>query len=277
MGSNFAKGAKALNEIVINTMAGAAPSNTYDFTGVPSTCSVYVPYGKINTFYGHSGWKNLALKNGAYDFTYGKMSDRHQSAYHMTIIDSTPVTVDGKTYAGTAKYVYHPNIATATAFASSGYERNQYYGVDKSYLITEIDYGCFRNATGIKTLNTTYMTGLKTIGSLAFEGSGITTLVVPASVTKVDDFAFYGATSLKSLTMLPRLSNLTLGGQLYGNNASGFHCYVHYSDLLKYFNMAKDWNTGSTTSLENNLNPFIVPDHKTMALGVCVPVDFAAS
>ena len=277
VGSNFAKGAKSLTEIVINTTAGAAAGNTYDFTGVPSTCSVYVPYGSINTFYGHSGWKKLAIKNGAYDFTYGKMSDRNNSIYHMTVVDNTPVTVDGKTYAGTAKYVYHPNIETATAFGTSGYERNQYYGVDNSYLITEIDYGCFHNATGIKTLNMTYMTGLKVIGSLAFEGSGITTLVVPASVTTLKDYAFYGAKSLSSLTILPRLSNLTQEGQLYGNNASGFRCYVHYNDLLKYFNKAKNWTGGSTSNLENNLNPFIVPDHKTMALGVCVPVDFAAS
>ncbi|WP_407403606.1 leucine-rich repeat protein [Sodaliphilus sp.] len=277
VGSNFAKGAKSLTEIVINTTAGAAPGNTYDFTGVASSCSVYVPYGSLNTFYGHSGWKNLTLKNGAYDFTYGKMSDRNNSIYHMTVVDNTPVTVDGKTYAGTAKYVYHPNIETATAFGTSGYERNQYYGVDKSYLITEIDYGCFRNATGIKTLNTTYMTGLKTIGSLAFEGSGITSLVVPATVTTIKDYAFHNATSLSSLTILPRMSNLTLEGQLYGNNANGFRCYVHYNDLLNYFNQAKNWTDTSTSALKDNLNPFIVPDHKTMALGVCVPVDFAAS
>ncbi|MBO7609412.1 MAG: leucine-rich repeat protein [Muribaculaceae bacterium] len=75
------------------------------------------------------------------------------------------------------------------------------------------------------------------IDTCAFMGTSVTSVDVPASVSSIDNKAFYGAKNLKTLVLnsdkLPNKYTL-LGDNFVGNNASGFACYVKNSILLAW-------------------------------------------
>ncbi|MBP3739128.1 MAG: leucine-rich repeat protein, partial [Muribaculaceae bacterium] len=75
------------------------------------------------------------------------------------------------------------------------------------------------------------------IDTCAFSSTSVTSVEVPASVTSIDDKAFYGAKNLKSLLLLPdKAPNkyTLLGENFVGSNASGFTCYVKNNTLLTW-------------------------------------------
>ena len=61
--------------------------------------------------------------------------------------------------------------------------------------------------------------GIKTISTDAFAGNRyLEEVTVPASVTKIDDYAFYSCTSLLKVNMLGNESDMTLGKKWYPTN-----------------------------------------------------------
>lgn len=76
--------------------------------------------------------------------------------------------------------------------------------------VTNISYCAFGNCTALKTV--TLPTKLKTIGTSAFQNSGVTSVTLPNTVTKVDDFAFFGS----------KLATLKIGTGLKTIGSSAF-------------------------------------------------------
>ena len=172
------------------------------FANVPSTCNAYCPVGKVDQYVAASGWKNLQLDAGAYDYNYGTGGYNATSLYHMTITSTTPVTYDGTTYAGTAKYVFHPNIMTTTSsgFSPALYEQDYMCSSGKRYLITEIGDSCFYNSSAtIQSISFTNCDKLSKLGHDAFWTSNIKQLTLPASVTSYGKYALYYMLSLTDL------------------------------------------------------------------------------
>ena len=66
------------------------------------------------------------------------------------------------------------------------------------------------------------------IGQGAFTRTAVTAVTLPATVTRIESRAFYGAQNLKSLILTTEEgpNKHTLGTDFVGDNASGFACYV---------------------------------------------------
>ena len=66
------------------------------------------------------------------------------------------------------------------------------------------------------------------IGQGAFTRTAVTAVTLPATVTRIESRAFYGAQNLKSLILTTEegANKHTLGTDFVGDNASGFACYV---------------------------------------------------
>ena len=172
-----------------------------NFERVPSTCMAYVPVGKVQQYHETTGWNGLIVEAGAYDFNYGSAYSP-TAIYHMTITSDEPIEYNGETYAGTAKYVFHPNIeaTTSSAFYPAFYETNVMSGGGKNYLITEIGDSCFRlSSATITNIDFTSCGKLTKLGHDAFWGSKLQQLTLPASVTTYDAWALYYMPNLAHL------------------------------------------------------------------------------
>ena len=244
---------QSLKEVYCNM---AAPMGV-DVTGLPTTARFYVPVEKVARYKATSGWSNRSsyVGAGAFDYNFGS-GYNPSSNYHMTILTTTPVTYDGTTYAGTAKYVYHPNIQTATAFSANFREVDNMCGSDKPYLITEIGDSCFFEATNIATVQLSKCVKLTKIGAYAFCGAeSLASVPMPNSLTTIGMEAFEGCTSLTSVTI--------------PNSVTSIGTYVFY-DCSSLKSVA--WSTGlneipqSTFSQCVSLADFTIP-HWVTAIG----------
>ena len=273
-------GMSSLTELIINSPSPGKSTWSFDLTNVPSSCKVLVPTGQVQQYRNHTNWKKFGnnITAGAFDFVYGTTSwtKVSSSAYHMTVTSTTPVTVDGVTYDGKAKYVYNPGITTKTSFSPSNYETDNTYDVGKKYLITEVGDSCFYNASGITTVALTNMKNLNRVGAYAFTGSGVKQLTVPECCAKFGNRAFYGAASLEDLTIQGTGSH-NWDGQFIGNNASNFTMYVHFQNYPGFYNSSLGgWTIGSKKGTDI-LNPYITSDNNTLAFATLVPIDFTLS
>ena len=94
--------------------------------------------------------------------------------------------------------------------------------------IEEIDYYCFRNATGIRSL-TFAGNKITKIGSEAFKNlTSIESITIPASVTTIGDNAFDECTGLKGVLRIPA-SITKLGSSPFSN--CKFECIVNNSSV----------------------------------------------
>jgi len=269
-------GMSSLTELILNR--GYFETQTFDFSNVPTSCVVRVPvewqaYAKV-----HNDWKRFTnIYPGAYDFCNGGPANATSTAYKMTVTSATPVTKDGVTYDGTAKYVYNEQVKKANAFYPSLCEIDEMLGGDKKYLITEIGDSCL-NGSSVSTVSLTAAKYLERIGKKAFGGSAVYSITIPENCTKFGTEAFSNATSLNDLTILGT-NNRSWDGQFVGNNASGFTMYISHQRVNGYLTSnLKNWVfSGTTNMVKDHVAPFINATTETFNLGQSMPLDFAAS
>ncbi len=259
---------KEAQEIILNL--AWASGITWIMGSTPTTCKIYVPTGVEKQYRANLPTYGNNVMAGAFDFTYGNMASIIVSGYHMTVLSNKPVTKDGVTYDGTAKYVYHPAIATKTGFVPEKQETYAYYG-NKKYLMTEIGDSCFFYASGITSVDLTRMRYLERIGKTAFSFSGITSVTIPATVTEIGEYAFHYASSLKDITFMHGRSSQvpTLGTNLYGFNDPAMACYVNIDQFLTLKSEIKKTGTGDA-----RVCPWFSTGFDTQVLGFPVALDY---
>ena len=279
-GSNALRFNTALKELVINSPHWAN-YDKWDLTFVESSCRVYVPTGCVKQYQNNPVWGRFNLTAGAYDFTYGDIP-MNETPYHMTVTSTTPVTVDGVTYAGKAKYVYHPANATAPndeRFIPSNSETYNLTG-DK-YLMVELGDSLLYGASTFKSMPINRLENLECIGSYAFTGSGITKFTVPSTVTLIKKSAFVDCKSLKELLIMKPLSKISWTGRFYGGNADDFQCYVYWRKYPNFKSSVEKWTklSGETKEPIDHLNSYfqIDEDYAAVSFSVAHPVDWAAA
>ena len=269
-----------LEELVINDRCWANYT-TWDLTKIPTSCKLYVPVGSEEAYKKNEKWGKLNVMEGSYDFTYNN-ADPYGTIYHMTVTSGTPLTVDGVTYAGKAKYVYHPanmTLESPTTFGCDNYETDRTNGGSKKYLMTEFGDNLLKMCDQVTTVRVDRMKHLERIGKSAFENSGVTQFTVPASCTSIGDEAFFDCRKLSEL-MLMRNQNRTYGFRFYGRNASDFMCYAYWKDHYKVYSEACNWRALSGWPSPRDLvNGWVqINDGSTVStFSVCHPVDWNAS
>jgi len=269
-----------LEELVINDPFWAR-STSWDLTKIPTSCKLYVPVGSVEAYKNNEKWGKLKVMAGSYDFTYNS-ANPNRTIYHMTVTSGTPLTVDGVTYAGKAKYVYHPanmTLGRYSTFECDNYETDRTNGGSKKYLMTEFGDKVLKWCDQVTTMRVDRMKHLERIGNSAFRGTNITQFTVPASCTSIGDEAFFDCRKLSEL-MLMRNQNRTYGFRFYGRNASDFMCYAYWKDHYKVYSEACNWTALSGWPSPRDLvNGWVqINDGSTVStFSVCHPVDWNAS
>ena len=282
-----------LKEIVYNTSWHYSYTG-WDFTGVPSNCYIRVPTGYVQHYKNNSKFSGRTsyVTAGAYDFAY---YNNYTSNYFLTITSTSSTTYNGTTYAGKAKYVYHPNIQNSTSGGNYGfdtYEEDRTVSGDyRKYLITEIGdsllYGskytggnipaavtrigqsAFRKSE-YKVNNLTLPSGLTFIGHDAFYQSKITGEVkVPASVTKLDDWALCAST-LGSL-YFPDMPLPTMGTTVWSESIGKVWVPNHRAN--DYMTKSSAWGS----QWPAKINVYIKPNATTQMFSSVVPVNMSGS
>ena len=269
-----------LEELVINDRCWANYT-TWDLTKIPTSCKLYVPVGSEEAYKKNEKWGKLNVMEGSYDFTYNN-ADPYGTIYHMTVTSGTPLTVDGVTYAGKAKYVYHPanmTLESPTTFGCDNYETDRTNGGSKKYLMTEFGDKVLKWCDQVTTVRVDRMKHLERIGKSAFENSGVTQFTVPESCSSIGDEAFFDCRKLSEL-MLMRNQNRTYGYRFYGRNASDFMCYAYWKDHYKVYYEACNWTALSGWPSPRDLvNGWVqINDGSTVStFAITHPVDWNAS
>ena len=281
-----------LKEIVYNT-SWHYSYDGWEFTGVPSNCYIRVPTGYVQHYKNNSKFSGRTsyVTAGAYDFSY----NNNHGKYLLTILSTSSTTYGGTTYAGKAKYVYHPNIQNSTETGNYGfatYEEDCTVSGDyRKYLITEIGdsllYGskytggsipaavtrigqsAFRNSE-YKVNNLVLPSGLTFIGHDAFYQSKITGEVkVPSTVTTLEGWALCAST-LSSI-YFPDMAVPTMGSTVWSSSIG--KVWVPNHRASQYLSTANGW--GSTYG--QKLNVWIKPNVTTQMFSSVVPVNMSGS
>lgn len=267
-------GMSSLTYLILNN--SAANKQSMVLTGVPTTCIVRVPVECRDAVKANTSFKNYTVNAGAYDFCKGGTSSMTSTAYKMTVTSTAPVTKDGVTYAGTAKYVYNNELKGASAFYAALSETDNMFNSGKKYLITEVGDSCFNGAmVSVVTLNEAKY--LSKIGRKAFSGSLVRDITVPDEVMRIGAEAFSNAKSLNDLTLLN--SNVNYDTQWVGGNAADFTLYINNYILATVLNSnLKNWAfSGTTNMVRSHVAPYFTPQGDTYNMGQSMPLDFGAS
>jgi len=273
-------GMSSLEEAVINCDDSYSESSY--LTKIPATCIIRVPVEKLSSYKSNSAWSSRSnyITAGAYDFTNTTLANEKTSICHVTVTDNNPITYNGVTYDGKVKYVYHPNIASATSFTPQNDITNSIFDKAGKYLVEAIGDSCFAAARGISSLDFSDCSYLTTVGSYVCIGSNVTTVTLPNSVTTIKKHAFSSATSLKDLTIMgnpkyttrDHLSNFN--GEFYGQNATGFTCYVSQNRYKYLYNYVMA-NCGMAQA--KMIVPYVVSATAQTTLSANTKIEFAAS
>ena len=269
-----------LEELVINDPYWAR-STSWDLTKIPTSCKLYVPVGSVEAYKNNEKWGKLKVMAGSYDFTYNN-ADPNKTIYHMTVTSGTPLTVDGVTYAGKAKYVYHPanmTLESPTAFDCTNSEIDMTNGAFKKYLMTEFGDSALIWCEQLTNVRVERMDHLERIGNRAFCGTKITQFTVPASCSHIGNMAFSACSKLSEL-MLMRNQNRTYGRLFYQLNATNFNCYINWKDHYNLYLDVSKWPTSPyRPECKDQLNGWVqINDGSTVSTFVVYhPVDWEAS
>ena len=269
-----------LEELVINDPYWAK-STSWDLTKIPTSCKLYVPVGSVEAYKNNEKWGKLKVMAGSYDFTYNN-ADPNKTIYHMTVTSGTPLTVDGVTYAGKAKYVYHPanmTLESPTAFDCTNSEIDMTNGGSKKYLMTEFGDSALIWCEQLTNVRVDRMDHLERIGNRAFCGTKITQFTVPASCSHIGNMAFSACSKLSEL-MLMRNQNRTYGRLFYQLNATNFNCYINWKDHYNLYLDVSKWPTSPyRPDCKDQLNGWVqINDGSTVSTFVVYhPVDWEAS
>ena len=287
-------GTTTLKEFIWNQGWGRAYTG-WDFTGVPSNCYFRVPTGYVNDYKQNSKFSPRAsyVTAGSYDFAY---NNAYTGRYFLTITSNSSTTYNGTTYAGKAKYVYHPNIQNATDvtnYAFDTYEEDRTVTDNiRKYLITEIGDSCLYGSKFIggaipasvtrigqsafrsceyKVNNLVLPSGLTYVGHDAFYGSKITgEIKIPASVTTLDDWAF--CTSTLGALYFPGAMP-TMGTTVWSSTNSNFVAWVPNEHANTYLNKAKSWGSEHPKKIAVWIKPYAA----TQTFSSVVPTNLSGS
>ena len=269
-----------LQEIILNNAQFA--NRPTHLTNVPTSCKLYVPAGSGEAFKKNQYWGTLQVMEGAYDFTY-QDADPYNTIYHMSVTDYTPFTIDGVTYAGKARYVYHPANKDRTninQFTATFSETDYTHGANKKYMMTGFGDRALDMCTQIQNVETGKMKKIEYIGNRAFANTSIKNFEVPTDCYYLGSEAFVGCKQLSELTIWHNM-NRKWGTHFYGQNAKDFTCYVWLDEYDKYKESVLDWDKldGETIFPINRLNAFFlwVKKYNCMPISVDHPVDWKAS
>ena len=269
-----------LEELVINDPYWAR-STSWDLTKIPTSCKLYVPVGSVEAYKNNEKWGKLKVMAGSYDFTYNS-ANPNRTIYHMTVTSGTPLTVDGVTYAGKAKYVYHPanmTLESPTTFDCTNSEMDMTNGGSKKYLMTEFGDSALIWCEQLTNVRVERMEHLERIGNSAFRGTNITQFTVPASCSHIGNMAFSACSKLSEL-MLMRNQNRTYGRLFYQLNATNFNCYINWKDHYNLYLDVSKWPTSPyRPECKDQLNGWVqINDGSTVSTFVVYhPVDWEAS
>ena len=269
-----------LEELVINDPYWAR-STSWDLTKIPTSCKLYVPVGSVEAYKNNEKWGKLKVMAGSYDFTYNS-ANPNRTIYHMTVTSGTPLTVDGVTYAGKAKYVYHPanmTLESPTTFDCTNSEMDMTNGGSKKYLMTEFGDSALIWCEQLTNVRVDRMEHLERIGNSAFRGTKITQFTVPASCSHIGNMAFSACSKLSEL-MLMRNQNRTYGNRFYQLNATNFNCYINWKDHYNLYLVVRNWsNSPGRPSYIDQLTGWVqINDGSTVStFAVNHPVDWEAS
>ena len=269
-----------LEELIINDPYWAR-FTSWDLTKIPTSCKLYVPVGSVEAYKNNEKWGKLKVMAGSYDFTYNN-ADPNKTIYHMTVTSGTPLTVDGVTYAGKAKYVYHPanmTLESDTTFVCSNYEIDRTNDGSKKYLMTEFGDSALIWCEQLTNVRVERMDHLERIGNSAFRGTKITQFTVPASCSHIGNMAFSACSKLSEL-MLMRNQNRTYGRLFYQLNATNFNCYINWKDHYNLYLDVKNWPTspGRPAFIDQLTGWVQINDGSTVStFSVHHPVDWEAS
>ncbi|MBQ0120098.1 MAG: leucine-rich repeat protein [Bacteroidales bacterium] len=197
---SFLDGCDHLEEIVFNANVNN-PEFTLNLSSVPTSCRILVRPSIVETIKHQKDFARYNVMAGSYDFC---RENKHNSTiYYMTVNNITEFIRDGKEYAGKATYVYHPHIKeiAVSEFKCEQYETDVANGANKPYMMTAIGDSLLAGNEFVNKI--TLNDEMQTIGSRAFEGTTITDITIPASVTKIGDYAFYNCDKLKTITAEP--------------------------------------------------------------------------
>ena len=292
---SFCYNTSTLTELVINKNG----SNYYNYTGwdlgtVPSTCYIRVPTGVVKQYQQNSVLSSRAdhITAGAYDFAW---NNNFGNYYFLTITSTASTTYNGTTYAGKAKYVYHPNIQNYSGTNNFGFSTSEedrtVSGDYRNYLITELGdsllYGSgFVGGTippavtrigqsafcgsAYAVNNLTLPSGLTFIGHDAFYASKITgELKIPASVTQIESYALN--TSTLSSIYFPSIMP-TMGSYVWNASFNGT-VWVPNNYASSYLTTANGWSE----SYGNKLGVWFKPYASSVPFSSVLPTNLAGS
>ena len=293
----FCYNTPTLTEMVINLKSSVFYNYSgWNFGDVPGTCKILVPTGVVEQYKQNSSLSSRAsyISAGAYDFAY--YNNYGTTKWYVTILSTTPVTFKNTTYAGKAKYVYHPNIQNATTGGDYGFSISEYDRTDpndvRNYLITEIGdsllYGskytggfipdgvtrigqsAFRNCE-FAAHPLLLPEGLTFIGHDAFYGSKIGgEVIIPSTVTTLENYAL--CTSTLNSILFPDIPMPSMG-QCVWSQSINYGVYVPNYRANQYLVKASSWGA----EYANKLAVWIMPSATTEMFSSVVPVDFSGT
>lgn len=293
---NFCHNTTTLKELVFNQRL-RYNSQTWDLGSVPNDCYIRVPVGVVDHYKQNSLLSSRAnyITAGAYDYAF---NNNYTGRYFLSILTKSPVTYNGTTYAGKAKYVYHPYIQnTASSYSfDTGEEDRTVSGDYRQYLITEIGDSCFAGAqfsssnllppalnrigkyafynSNYANSNLTLPDGLTYIGKYAFDDSKLTgEIKIPASVTYVGDYAFHTST-LGSL-YFPGNKPDTFGKNIWSWGSEKPVWVPNVYAYLYLNTINSSWDNASTHA--SALNVHITPDASSVPFSSVVPTYMSQS
>ena len=218
-----------------------ATYHSFPYTYITSSCKVYVPKGRVNTYKTATGWKrfsyiyeigsnpedNITPTPGSEEINgiYYLFDDATRTAtvtYRGTITGSgmsTQYDLDFKYYKGD---ITIPSTVTRNGVAytvkyigrCAFYQSTLLKSVKMPDTVTEIQLSAFNGCTGLVSVN--FGQGLERIKNAAFWGcSSLTNPQFPKSLIYIENHAFPDCTSITSLTLPENLTGVD------GNTFSG--------------------------------------------------------
>ena len=137
-----------------------------------------------------------------------------------------------------------PTIRIINKYAFSGSKLTNFPFIN----VENIGIGAFAGCSKLNVdlgSSSSPLSYLKEISERAFFGSAIKSFTAPVSLESIDHYAFYNCSNLKEI-FLPHIDgihSISCGINFFGNNASGFKCWVDYRRLGDFLNTDKwDWS-----------------------------------
>ena len=287
------------------------PFPTFEY--INSDAKLYVPRGCRDNFVANDTWNSSfasIVDGGPYDLYLNGLYYTVTSAEPYTDTNVQPGPAKGQ-----AKLVYPPTSYDQTemvvAYTVDSYNGDRYIitGIDRHAFDGDVTLQKIRGGNGVKTIpiqafkdcsnlttcelphvetigeqafynlsnlkSFTWGDCLKTIGDNAFSGTGLNTeVVLPETVQSIGYRSFYNCASLPGL-FISKPTGGSVAWQFYGNNASGFKCYVPLTAFYRQSNFATWTSNGTTASTQ--MHPYIKPETEWSLISCHKPLTLPGS